>query len=305
MKILLTGATGFIGRYVEDLLGNSCRSVYRCQNYEPCTQDVFYINSINKDAIWKGAFENCKAVIHLAGIAHSNTSTEQDYFDINTEGTIHLATEAVRAGVKRFVFVSSVNVCGSCSFSEPIGNYTKPKPSSLAAKSKLRAEIGLKKLSSETGLEVVIVRPTLVYGPKAPGNLGMLSKLINKMPLLPFGMANNRRNFISVQNLAELLVVCALHENAAGHVFFASESEPISIKKFTNAIATAQGKKIFQAPIPVGLMHLLGRLTGKSVIIDQLFGNLEVDSSNLKDILNWFPPHTMKECMRSLYEQEK
>jgi len=302
MKTLLTGASGFIGRHVEDLLGNNCRSVYRYNTHNSIIKDAFYIKNIDNNTQWGGAFDGCESVIHLAGIAHSKKYNEQDYVDVNTNGTIHLASEAAKAGVKRFVFVSSVNVCGSSSFSAPFSNDTEPKPNSPFSRSKLNAELGLKKLAGETGLEVVIVRPTLVYGPNAPGNFGMLTKLVDIVPLLPFGMASNRRNFISVQNLADLLITCTVHEKASGHVFFGSERETLSIKDFTNAIASAQDKHILQVPISIGLMRFIGFCTGKASIVEQLFGNLEVDTVNLQDVLNWAPPHTMKDCMAHLYK---
>ncbi|WP_140260454.1 NAD-dependent epimerase/dehydratase family protein, partial [Vibrio parahaemolyticus] len=216
---------------------------------------------------------------------------------VNVDATLQLANSAVKSGVKRFVFVSSIGVNGGGSQLEPFSPSSPPNPHSDYAKSKLACEIGLNEIAKQTGLEVVIVRPTLVYGPNAPGNFGMLTKLVNSIPFLPFGLANNRRDFISVGNLVDLLIVCAKHKNAPGNIFLASENNTVSTRDFVNAIAAGQGRTVFQIPIPVSFMRLVGLVIGKSAMIEQLFGNLEVDSSNLKDILNWTPPYSMKESM--------
>jgi nucleoside-diphosphate-sugar epimerase len=196
-------------------------------------------------------------------------------------------------------------VNGHVTLEKPFSIFDEPKPLNSYTNSKYDAEIGLRKIAAETGLEVVIVRPTLVYGPNAPGNFGLLTKLVNKLPLLPFGLTNNKRDFIAVQNLADLLITCASHPNAAGHTFLASDMETVSIKQFTSAIAEGQGRKVFQLPIPVSLMRLAGKLMGKSAMVEQLVGNLQVDSSNLKEVLGWTPPYTMKQAMATLRDSSK
>ena len=208
-------------------------------------------------------------------------------------------------GISRFVFVSSIGVNGASTSRRPFSVYSEPTPNNAYARSKYEAELGLKKIAEKTGLEVVIVRPTLVFGHDAPGNFGALTRLVNKLPILPFGLANNRRDFISVQNLADLLVTCATHPNAVGHTFLASDGETVSVKQFTNAIADGLGKKVIQLPVPVSVMRLVGKLTGKSAMIEQLYGNLEVDSSNIKEVLGWTPPLTMRQAMATLRDYGK
>lgn len=300
MTILLTGATGFIGSTLVDTHDEKFRCVVR-YGESHSFENYCEIDSIHSMTDWSGAFEHdIESVLHLAGLAHASTFTNEEYFEVNTEGTLHLAEEAVRAGVKRFVFVSSIGVNGAETNNSPFSVDLKPEPHNAYARSKLNAELGLKKLAAKTGLEVVILRPTLVYGPNAPGNFGMLTKLVKKLPVLPFGLAMNRRDFIAVQNLADLLVTCATHPDAAGHTFLASDGETVSIKDFTNNIAYGLDKKIIQLPIPVALMKLAGRLVGKSAMIEQLFGNLEVDSSNIHQVLGWTPPLTMKQAIAML-----
>lgn len=302
MAILLTGATGFVGREVAKLK-MAFRCVVRLGETYPF-MDVYKVAGIDASTEWSDCFHGVDSIIHLAGLAHDKSLSEAEYKCVNVDGTLRLALKAAEAGVKRFVFVSSIGVNGTSTYFHPFAMDSIPSPNNFYAKSKYEAELGLQKIAGETGLEVVIVRPTLVYGPNAPGNFGMLTKLVHKMPVLPFGLANNRRDFISVQNLADLLVTCATHPNAGGHTFFASENETVSIKEFTDAIAKGLGKKVIQLPIPVSLMRLTGRLTGKSALIEQLFGNLEVNSSNTQQVLGWTPPLTMEQSMTSLKNLE-
>ncbi|WP_406734094.1 NAD-dependent epimerase/dehydratase family protein [Vibrio scophthalmi] len=255
---------------------------------------------LNLYAEYKSELIGVDAIIHLAGVAHSKVFTGQCYQSVNVELTLKLAREAVECGVKRFVFVSSIGVCGSGTRESLFTPNLAPNPRNIYTQSKYDAEVGLKKIAEESGLEVVIVRPTLVYGPRAPGSFGLLTKLVHRLPILPFDMAKNRRDFIAVQNLADLLVTCAKHPDAKGHTFLASDGETVSIKQFTNLIAEGLGKKVIQLPIPVIFMRLAGKLLGKSNLIDQLYGNLEVDSSNLKEVLGWTPPLTMKQAMATL-----
>lgn len=303
MNILLTGSFGFVGKQIASTYNIHRHVVRKKDTIE--YKSFFMVDSINSDTEWNMAFDDVDVVIHLAGLVHNKQNTQSDYQSVNTLGSLHLAVEAVNAGVKRFVFVSSIGVNGNVTPEKPFSIFDEPKPLNPYTHSKHDAEIGLKKIAAETGLEVVIVRPTLVYGPNAPGNFGLLTKLVKKLPMLPFGLANNKRDFIAVQNLADLLITCATHPNAAGHTFLASDMETVSIKQFTNAIADGLDKKTFQLPIPVSLMRLMGKLTGKSAMIEQLYGNLQVDSSNIKEVLDWTPPLTMKQAMATLRDSGK
>jgi nucleoside-diphosphate-sugar epimerase len=304
MKILITGVTGFIGRNVYNVNPKIFRCVLRTKSFYSY-DDGIYIEDINANTDWANSFEGVESIIHLAGLAHSGSFSYEDYKSVNTEGTLHLASEAANAGVKRFVFVSSIGVNGTATLDSPFSACAQAKPHNVYAQSKYDAEVGLKKIAAETGLEVVIVRPTLVYGANAPGNFGLLTKLITKLPILPFGLADNRRDFIAVQNLGDLLITCAIHPDAAGHTFLASDIETVSIKQFTDAIADGLGKKVFQLPIPVSLIRLAGNLMEKSAMVEQLVGNLQVDSSNIKEVLGWTPPLTMKQAMASLSDSGK
>ncbi|MEM6231178.1 NAD-dependent epimerase/dehydratase family protein [Shewanella scandinavica] len=301
MSILLTGASGFIGKQlIQSPLVS--KLVVRDRSFHVENKSVFFLDGLSENTNWQAAFSDCdvKRIIHLGGLAHSNFFSQEEYQSVNVDATLHLANEAVKAGVKRFVFVSSIGVNGASTINKPYAFNSNPNPHNHYTRSKYDAEVGLLNIAHETGLEVVIIRPTLVYGPNAPGNFGALINLVKNSPFLPFGLSTNKRDFIAVQNLADLLVTCATHPNAAGHTFLASDMETVSIKQFTNAIADGLGKKVLQLPIPISLMRLVGKLMGKSTIIEQLYGNLQVDSSNLKEVLDWTPPYTMQQAMAIL-----
>ncbi|WP_421285757.1 NAD-dependent epimerase/dehydratase family protein [Aeromonas veronii] len=306
MKILLTGATGFIGQHVAIRHSEHLKFVRVVRKFEPSdSKDSIVVHSVDSNVDWRGKFYGIDAVIHLAGIAHSKNISNGEYTEINTNGTLHLAVEAARAGVKRFVFVSSIGVNGALTHESSFTEQSIAKPHNSYAQSKYEAELGLKKIAQETGLEVVIVRPTLVYGANAPGNFGLLTMLVKKLPVLPFGLVNNKRNFIAVQNLADLLITCVSHPNAAGHTFLATDMKPISIKEFTSAIADGLGRQVVQLPISVSFMRLVGKAIGKSAMVEQFLGNLQVDSSNIKKVLGWTPPLTMQQAMATLRDSGK
>ncbi|KJF90576.1 NAD-dependent epimerase/dehydratase family protein [Photobacterium leiognathi] len=297
--ILLTGSNGFIGSELYKTQSSLFKIVSRHQKGIDC----FKVQSIDSETNWNGAFDNIHCIIHLAGLAHSSCHTAEELYEVNTRGTLKLAEDAVNAGVRRFIFVSSIGVNGSVTKSLPFNSNSKPAPHNNYSLSKLKAEQELLELARNTGLEVVIVRPTLVYGVNAPGNFGLLTKLVKKSPVLPFGLVNNKRSFISVKNLCDLLLVCAKHESAPGHVFLASDGEPISTKEFTNAITKGLGKSVYQLPIPLWCMRFGARLVGKKSISEQLLDNLEVDSSNIFDVLGWVPPYSMEQVMSSLSKE--
>ncbi|MCW3173490.1 NAD-dependent epimerase/dehydratase family protein [Shewanella subflava] len=305
MKILLTGSSGFLGNHLRGTTNIKRIVVRENDNCDHWDCELFTISALNGKTDWSDAFSSIDAVIHLAALAHSRASTSDDYQQVNVDGTLHLAREAALNGVKRFVFVSSIGVHGSNTFEAPLTPNSPLIPDNDYTRSKFSAEQGLKQIATETGLEVVIVRPTLVYGSNAPGNFGLLSKLIERAPFLPFGIIKNKRDFIAAQNLADLLVRCATHPNASGQVFLASEGETVSIGEFTNQIARGLNRKIIQLPIPISLFRLIGRLTGKTHLVEQLVGNLHVDNSNLKQLLDWTPPHSMEEAMSQLNKGRK
>jgi nucleoside-diphosphate-sugar epimerase len=220
------------------------------------------------------------------------------------KGTINLALQAVESGVKRFIFISSIGVLGNAS-SKKFSETSPVMPHSSYAESKLQAELELINIASKTGLEVVIIRPVLVYGAGAPGNFGKLVSLVTKAPMLPFALCHNKRSFISVDNLVDFISVCIIHPKAKNEVFCISDGTDFSIREFTDGIAVGLNKGLIQLPIPVFLLKVLGKITQKSDQIEQLVGDLQIDSSKAKRLLGWNPPLSMAECLSKLTSIKK
>jgi nucleoside-diphosphate-sugar epimerase len=302
MKILLTGASGFVGSSLLMKLilkQQKVSVVVRSRlKIDPAIEQI-HVDEIDSQTNWHG-ITSCSVVIHCAGSAHGKgLGTLEHFRKTNTNGTLHLAKETFKKGMQRFVFISSIGVNGSKT-NKPFTENSFPSPCSNYARSKYEAEQGLKKLASELGFELVIVRPPLVYGVKAPGNFGKLVRLVNKTPFLPFALSKNKRSFISVANLADFIFTCIHHQKAANETFCVSDSHDVSIREFTDAIAIGLNKRLIQLPIPVSIFRLLGKITGKSEPVEQLIGDLQVDSRKSRELLKWIPPFTMAETFTKL-----
>ncbi|MCL0010481.1 NAD-dependent epimerase/dehydratase family protein [Providencia rettgeri] len=309
MKTLISGSTGFIGKAVLQELKNNYRVIIR--KHSPELNDHFTIQSFNQNTDWTGAFDDIDSIIHLAAIAHRmkvktpSADEQKELWSVNVEGTLHFANEAAKAGVKRFVFISSIGVNGNLTHEKPFSPQDPAAPHNEYARSKLVAEQGLIDICAKTGMELVIIRPVLVYGENAPGNFGLLLKLIKKVPMLPFGLTNNSRSYISIKNLAHFIAECTRHPNAAGKIFLVSDGKNLSTKELTTIIGTSLGKNIIQLPVPTLLMKILLSAVGKQGLFTQLYQNLEVDSSNMFDELGWKPPYTIEQTMSYLGNDKK
>lgn len=299
MKCLITGASGFIGRYLQSLDHLDFCCVIRDGNKNNF-ESFFEVSGIDADTDWNGAFENVDSIIHLGGLAHKNIYTKAEYLSVNTAGTLRLANQAVKAGVRRFIFVSSIGVNGNSTQTLPFNESNIPAPSNYYSESKYLAELGLLKIMKETGLEVVIIRPPLVYGNNAPGNFCSLVNLVKKSPFLPFGLCKNKRSYISVGNLCDFICTCVSHPKASGEIFIVSDGPAISTKALTNAIAQAVGTSLKQLAVPIWLIRCVGNIFNKKNKVDQLLGDLEIDSSKARKLLNWFPPETMMQAIKKL-----
>jgi nucleoside-diphosphate-sugar epimerase len=302
MKILITGSNGFIGSNLTNKLKlkHTVIGHGRSSSNHLNTGDYLKVN-IDSQSNWKEGLTGINTIVHLAAVAHNN-SNDPDYInEVNVKGTINLAEQAVKSGVKRFIFISSIGVLGnSTTNSLPFDEYSNAAAHSPYAQSKLDAEIALFKIAKETDLEVVIIRPVLVYGGAAPGNFGKLVNLVNKMPMLPFALCTNKRSFISVDNLVDFISTCIDHPKAKNESFCLSDGNDVSIRGFTDGIAIGLNKKFMQLPIPVFIFKLLGKITGKSEPIEQLVGDLQVDSGKARQLLDWTPPFTMTETLSKL-----
>jgi len=300
-NVLVTGASGFIGSQLSDKLQSRYKlsgQVRKLVNSTPYTAGLFQLD-IDGESDWSDLLTSVNTVIHLAGIAH-NKSNDHDYINkVNVNGTINLAHQSAKQGVKRFIFISSIAVFGH-SVATPFDENTKLSPYAHSAKLQVETEFKLLKTGLETGMEIVIIRSALVYGINAPANIGKLISLIKKLSFLPFALCENKRSFISIDNLVDFIDVCISHPKAANEVFCISDGVDVSIREFTDEIAKGLNKKLKQLPIPVFLFKLLGFITGKSNLIEQLIGDLQVDSSKARTLLDWAPPKTMTETLSKL-----
>ena len=249
-------------------------------------------------------------VIHLAGKAHvidkTKASVLKGFHKINTELTLNLAKQAAMAGVNRFIFLSSIRVNGNKS-TKPFLEDDVPNPQEPYAISKHEAEQGLFKLTKKTDLEVVIIRPPLVYGVNAPGNFGRLVSWASKkhpMPL-PLGLVSNSRSLVAIDNLVDFIITCVTHKNATNEVFLISDREDLSTTQLLRKLAKAFGKKVFLLPIPVQLMIFMVSLLGGKADAIRLFSSLQVNSSKAKELLSWNPKITMDEQLLKIAKAQK
>ncbi len=281
MSILITGSSGFVGGHLTQYL--------KTKNIE---YDCLVRDKSNKQ--FKIPDNNIRVVIHLAGRAHVLNETSQspymDFYQANCEFALKVAKAAYDQGMKRFIYVSSVGVYGKSCSNELLSVSSELNPVEDYAKSKFEAELELKKISESLGFELVIVRPALVYGYDAPGNIERLLGLIYKYRTIPIAEKNNRRTFIYVDNLVQFLLVAASHPNAKGKIFNAAD-DGISTLTLISCLATGMGKKPFLFSLPRVLWKLLLGIIGKQKVYEQLFEDLKLDMSLAKRELDWSQVH--------------
>ncbi len=303
--ILITGSTGFVGRAVLGMLMHTEARVIapvRKVDTDNFLRQFSQIEISDLSEIGVNQFQLYKpdVVIHIAAKAHVAGVSLVELQQVNTDATLNLARAAAAAGVKRFVFLSSIGVNGISNV-KPFNVEDLLAPVEDYAISKLQAEIGLKQLALDTGLEVVIIRPPLVYGENAPGNFGKLAKLAQKNLPLPLGAIHNKRSLVALDNLVDLIITCIDHPKAANQTFLVSDDQDVSTTELLEMMARAAGKKPRLLPVPVSWLRLAGKLTGKLAVIDRLCGNLQVDISHTKETLGWKPPITVEEGIRRCF----
>jgi UDP-glucose 4-epimerase len=308
MNILLTGATGFVGKALfPELLSRKYQvtCVFRetvAEKHQQMTFNGchrFEVENIDGNTRWTPYLTNISQIVHLAGMAHVPGKTGgkecQRFFSVNHEGTRNLAIQAARQGVKRFVFMSSVLVNGSRSPAVPFCETDRADPQNVYAAAKYEAETSLKEIGGETGMEVVILRPPLVYGPGVKANFLKLLDLVYAGVPLPLGAVSNRRSFISLKNLVDAVCLCLAHEKAGNQTFVVSDGEDLSTSELIAAIAAAMNRPCRLFNVPEKVMKTgLSVLGGKNVY-DRLWGTLQVDSSRIRTRLGWRPPVTVEQ----------
>ncbi|MDF2155704.1 SDR family oxidoreductase [Vibrio sp. CAU 1672] len=302
--ILITGSNGFLGSHLIKRLGDHPLSLLDRGAPKFSSNYRFQQIDINGSADFSSALVECETVIHCAARVHIMDDSVENpleaYREVNTAGTITLARQAVEAGVKRFIFISSIKVNGeSTQVGKPFTGYDPHAFEDDYGQSKSEAEVELQKLAEETGLELVIIRPTLVYGAGVKANFASLMSLVNKGIPLPFKrIADNKRSLVSVANLVDLIVTCVDHPKAANQVFLVSDDKDISTSEMVEYMAASLNKGRFQIPVPQSVFRLAGKVLGKTDVIDRLLGSLQVDITHTKQTLDWTPPQKLEDGFR-------
>lgn len=312
MKILLTGASGFVGRAVWQALrqcGLAVRPVFRSQASvlaaECPADEAAVVPTLDGATEWTQALAGMDVVVHCAARAHvmRDEAVEPlvEYRRVNVGGTLHLARQAAAAGVRRFVFISSIGVNGNIS-RNPFTANDDAHPAEPYAQSKWEAEQGLWGIQQETGMEIVIIRPPLVYGPNAPGNFGSLVRWLKRGIPLPLGAVRNQRSLVGIDNLVDLILRCVEHSAAANQVFLAGDGEDLSTTDLLRRTAAAIGAPNRLVPVPMWLLNLVARLLRKGAVAQRLLGSLQVDISKTRDVLGWQPPLSVDEGLKKMAE---
>ena len=303
MTTLVTGANGFVGTALCKalrMLGRPVRPVVRATQRHPADEVV--IGDIGPETDWTPVLNEVDTVIHLAARAHVVEDTIANplavYLKVNKAGTARLAQQAAQAGVRRLIYVSSIKVLGEATQARPFHADDSPAPEDAYGKSKWEAEETLKAIARDTGIEAVIVRPPLVYGPGVKGNFARLVSLVKRGVPLPLGNVNNRRSLVALDNLVDLLVLCIDHPSAAAQTFLVSDGEDLSTPDLIRRIAEAMGRSARLMPIPVSMLKLAGQLTGRMAEVNRLMGSLQVDVQPTCRILGWSPRVTVDEGLR-------
>ena len=309
MKILITGANGFVGKSTSTellLQGKTVRSAVRAKAALNNNVETTIVGEINGVTDWSQSLVGIKTVVHLAARVHVMQDKSADplaeFRAVNVDGTLNLARQAAAVGIKRFIFLSTIKVNGELTLPNQPFTPDTANPLDAYGISKHEAEIGLRKIASETGMQVVIIRPPLVYGAGVKANFASLLSMVKRGLPLPFGLVtNNRRSFLALDNLVDLIITCINHPNAANQTFLASDNEDVSTTVLLRKMALAEGIPSRLLPVPVAFLNVCAKLIGKQDMAQRLLGNLQVDISHTQKVLDWQPTLSLDEGLRRAF----
>lgn len=314
MNVFLTGGSGFVGGAILKCLqknGHFIRLATRREISKESTMiDFFTIPEISGDTSWAGALTGVDVVIHAAARVHvmndDANDPDSEYRRINVDGTLELASQAIAQGVKRFVFISSIKVNGDCSGAgKPFTPEDIPAPEGPYACSKYEAELGLMKLASKSDLEVVIIRPPLVYGKGVKANFLKMMAFVQKGVPLPLASVRNKRSFVGLTNLAEFTVLCAMHPNAKNQIFLVSDGDDMSTPELLKRTAGVIGKRPLLIPFPISFLEFVAKLMKKEELLKRLVDNLQVDITKANKILSWVPKVSYEDEVGAIFSSAK
>lgn len=301
MKILVTGASGFVGSAV-------CRQLKaESKNFLPVHRNDHHLGSamgnLNGSTDWRKALKEISHVIHTAARVHVMKEKDSDslskFREVNVEGTLNLARQCAESNVKRFIFISSIKVNGKqtikgMAFTEK----DKPEPCDPYAISKYEAEEGLRNMATETDMEIVVIRPPLIYGPGVKANFLSLMKLVKTGFPLPLGGIDNKRSLVSLDNIIDIIITCLTHPRAGNQTFLVSDGEDLSLTQLLKRLASAMDVPSRLISVPSPCLQFGFRIIGKKFIADRLFGSLQIDNTKIKTMLNWSPILNVDEALR-------
>lgn len=305
MKALVTGANGFVGSALCVRLKSEGLDLNATVRNADGSKDRMVVGEIGPDTNWQKALEGVDVVVHLAARVHHMQDNANDslaaYRAVNTEATLNLARQAASAGAKRLIYLSSIKVNGE-GCARPYTEADRPMPQGAYAVSKHEAEVGLLSLARESGLEVVILRPPLVYGPRVKANFLSMMRWIYKGVPLPLAGIRNARSLVALDNLVDLIAICLRHPEAANRVFLVGDGEDLSTPELLEKTAAAMGKRTRLFEVPTFMLNLTGRLTGKPEVIQRLLSSLQVDITNARQTLGWAPPVSVDRALQATVE---
>ena len=300
--VFVTGASGFLGQALVRRLATDGSAVTAVSRRIVAAQQSLRVNvAQSEDAHNLLAGHGC--VVHLAARVHVMNDSEPDplaaFRAVNVAGTLNLARQAAAAGVKRFVFISSVKVNGEQTKpGQPFTEADEPNPQDAYGQSKHEAEMGLRQIAADTGLEVVIIRPPLVYGPGVKANFAALMRAVQRGWPLPLGAVHNQRSLVALDNLVDFIIACTTHPQAANQTFLVSDGQDLSTTELIRGMAQAAGVPVRLLPVPVWALQAGATLLGKGDAVQRLCGNLQVDIAKARNLLGWLPPVSIEEGLR-------
>jgi len=313
MNILVTGATGFVGSaLVESLVNHSPFSIsvaVRDGSFPfPSAVQVFQVGDLGSDVDWSTVLQGINVVVHAAACVHiqstkNSRSLLYQMHRVNVTGTLNLASQAQKAGVRRFIYLSTIKVNGEEMVAgTPFSADDPPAPAGSYAISKLEAEQGLQQLVRKTGLEVVIIRPPLVYGPGVKANFLAMMRWLDRGVPLPLGAIRNKRTLIALDNLVDLVTICIDHPAAADQIFLAGDDEDLSTTELLQRLANAMGKPARLFSVPTKFLELGARFLGQGATARRLCASLQIDISKTRELLDWTPPISVDEGLKRVTE---
>ncbi len=313
MRILVSGSNGFIGAALcKELIRGRHSLVYTVRK-STGSETGFVSGQIDGSTLWSAALSGCNTVVHLAARVHVLRDTVRDslaaFRQVNVDGTLNLARQAAASGVRRFIYLSSIKVNGEATESFCSHLYPDRKrscfreddnidPQDKYALSKWEAEQGLLRIAQETDMEIVIIRPPLVYGPGVKANFLTMMQWLHKGVPLPLGAIQNKRSLVALDNLVDLIVTCLDHPAAANQVFLAGDGEDLSTPDLLRRLGSALGKPARLLPVPVSLLKVGAAILGRRDIAQRLCESLQVDISKARNVLGWKPPISVDEGLR-------